>query len=108
MRCDDRLEIRLPAEDKVRAARYAEAADVTLSTFVRRLIDASLSGRAPATIAERREVESLRRRVNGIHARLSILVKTPDVPPDIARAIEAIENDLSTAHDDASRTLGPC
>jgi transaldolase len=108
MRCDNRLEVRLPTEDKLRAARHADAANVNLSTFVRRLIDASLNGRAPVTLAERREVESLRRRVNGIHARLTTLAQTPNVPPDVVRAIRAIEDDLSTAHTDAARTLGPC
>ena len=107
MRCDGRLEVRLPAGDKVRATQHADAARLTLSDFVRHLIDASLNGRPPASGSERAEVESLRQRVNRIHSRLLTLAQRPDVPFPVASALKAIESDLTTAHADAQELLKP-
>jgi hypothetical protein len=105
MRCDDRLEIRLSAEDKLRVAQHADAARVSLSDFVRHSINDSISGRARPSIAQLTEVECLRRRVNSIQARLSRLSETPGIPASVATAILAIGRDLTTAHADSQELL---
>lgn len=103
--CDDRLEIRLRAADKDRAAQWAREARLPISEFVRRAIFSVIGGHGAVDVESRRQVAELRQRVNMIEERLANALNCRDVPPSLARTLQTLHRDTRMAHDDASDLL---
>lgn len=69
-RCDKRLEMRLPEQEKYAAETMAESRGVTVSELIRRALRAYAGLPQPLNEESRSCVAALRHRVNALEARL--------------------------------------
>jgi uncharacterized protein (DUF1778 family) len=105
--CDDRLEIRIRAVDKTLLDSAARQAGLATSEFVRRLILSSSSRRSALDVAALREVESMRRRFNGIRESVEAVLAAHELPPAVAKSLRDVCIDADIGRTEASGALRP-
>jgi hypothetical protein len=99
MLCDDRLEVRLPSEDKSIVEEKAREEGVSVSTIIRRAIRAVTGQRPPLTLEQAQHMVMLRRHLNAIEDSLNRLGLS-------AAALASVQADLALARKGVQSLLG--
>jgi Ribbon-helix-helix protein, copG family len=96
MLCDDRLEVRIPSDEKSVVEERAREEGVSVSTIIRRAIRAITGQRPPLTLEQAQHMVLLRRHLNAIEDGLNRLglsaAELAPVRSDLARARRGVQS----------------
>lgn len=96
MLCDDRLEVRIPSEEKSVVEEKAREEGVSVSTIIRRAIRTITGQRPPLSLEQAQHMVILRRHLNAIEDSLNRLglgaAELASVQADLARARKGVQS----------------
>ena len=96
MLCDDRLEVRIPSDEKSVVEERAREEGVSVSTIIRRAIRAITGQRPPLTLEQAHHMVMLRRHLSAIEDSLNRLglsaAELASVQSDLARARKGVQS----------------